>query len=435
MAERVTDLRDIERRVVAHLVGEPEPGVPVPDGPRCWWPRTWLPPTPRPRPGLVVGAGDRAGRPDQPHRDHRPPARHPLRGRRGRLHDARGRHARCWSTAPPARSRSSPTPTRPSGGSAAAREAAGALARWTGPGAHRGRHRGQAARERRRRASAHRRRRRRSRASGCSAPSCASSTARTSRPSRSRPRSTSRCSRRSPEGRYVVVRTLDAGSDKPVAFATHEGEENPALGVRGLRLSFGNPGLLERQLDGIAPRPRAHRHRDLGDGADGRDRRRGRGLRRAGARPGLKAGVMVEVPERRAARAPDARGRRLPVDRHQRPDPVHDGRRPDGHRPGAPHRPVAAGGAAADRDHRRGRPAAPASPSGCAARPPPTRCWPPPWSAWGSRRCRWRWPPYARSARSWPPSRWTSASRRPRPRSAAADPMAARAAVRALLAR
>ena len=51
---------------------------------------------------------------------------------------------------------------------------------------------------------------------------------------------------------YVVVRTLDAGSDKPIAFATHEGEENPALGVRGLRLSFDNPGLMERQLEGIA---------------------------------------------------------------------------------------------------------------------------------------------------------------------------------------
>jgi phosphotransferase system enzyme I (PtsI) len=52
--------------------------------------------------------------------------------------------------------------------------------------------------------------------------------------------------------RYVVVRTLDAGSDKPVAFATHEGEENPALGVRGLRLSFDNPGLLDRQLEAVA---------------------------------------------------------------------------------------------------------------------------------------------------------------------------------------
>ena len=51
---------------------------------------------------------------------------------------------------------------------------------------------------------------------------------------------------------HVVVRTLDAGSDKPIAFATHEGEENPALGVRGLRLAADNPGLLERQLDAIA---------------------------------------------------------------------------------------------------------------------------------------------------------------------------------------
>ena len=33
MAERATDLRDIERRVVAHLVGEPEPGVSLPDTP------------------------------------------------------------------------------------------------------------------------------------------------------------------------------------------------------------------------------------------------------------------------------------------------------------------------------------------------------------------------------------------------------------------
>jgi phosphotransferase system enzyme I (PtsI) len=53
-------------------------------------------------------------------------------------------------------------------------------------------------------------------------------------------------------GRHVVARTLDAGSDKPIAFATHHGEHNPALGVRGLRLSFDNPGLLDRQLDGLA---------------------------------------------------------------------------------------------------------------------------------------------------------------------------------------
>lgn len=50
----------------------------------------------------------------------------------------------------------------------------------------------------------------------------------------------------------VVVRTLDAGSDKPVAFASLPDEPNPALGVRGLRLATDNPGLLEHQLDGIA---------------------------------------------------------------------------------------------------------------------------------------------------------------------------------------
>ncbi|MFV0453032.1 MAG: phosphoenolpyruvate--protein phosphotransferase [Propioniciclava sp.] len=53
------------------------------------------------------------------------------------------------------------------------------------------------------------------------------------------------------EGKKVVVRTLDAGSDKPVPFANHTDEENPALGVRGIRLGWTNPGLIDRQLDAI----------------------------------------------------------------------------------------------------------------------------------------------------------------------------------------
>ncbi|MBK8463720.1 MAG: phosphoenolpyruvate--protein phosphotransferase [Nigerium sp.] len=52
-------------------------------------------------------------------------------------------------------------------------------------------------------------------------------------------------------GQKVVVRTLDAGSDKPVPFANHAEEENPALGVRGIRLGWTNPGLVDRQLDAI----------------------------------------------------------------------------------------------------------------------------------------------------------------------------------------
>ncbi|WP_316669483.1 phosphoenolpyruvate--protein phosphotransferase [uncultured Propionibacterium sp.] len=51
---------------------------------------------------------------------------------------------------------------------------------------------------------------------------------------------------------HVVIRTLDAGSDKPLAFANFEAEENPALGVRGLRLATDNPDLLAHQLDAIA---------------------------------------------------------------------------------------------------------------------------------------------------------------------------------------
>jgi phosphotransferase system enzyme I (PtsI) len=53
-------------------------------------------------------------------------------------------------------------------------------------------------------------------------------------------------------GQKVVVRTLDAGSDKPLACATSPDEANPALGVRGLRVARSNPGLLDRQLDAVA---------------------------------------------------------------------------------------------------------------------------------------------------------------------------------------
>jgi len=53
-------------------------------------------------------------------------------------------------------------------------------------------------------------------------------------------------------GHKVVIRTLDAGSDKPLKFAGHPEEANPALGVRGIRIAQGNPGLLDRQLQAIA---------------------------------------------------------------------------------------------------------------------------------------------------------------------------------------
>lgn len=52
--------------------------------------------------------------------------------------------------------------------------------------------------------------------------------------------------------RKVVIRTLDAGSDKPLTFATLPDEPNPALGMRGMRLGLRDEGLMDRQLDAIA---------------------------------------------------------------------------------------------------------------------------------------------------------------------------------------
>lgn len=53
-------------------------------------------------------------------------------------------------------------------------------------------------------------------------------------------------------GKKVVVRTLDAGADKPLPFLTDSTEPNPALGVRGYRTDLTSPGVLERQLTAIA---------------------------------------------------------------------------------------------------------------------------------------------------------------------------------------
>lgn len=54
------------------------------------------------------------------------------------------------------------------------------------------------------------------------------------------------------DGAKVVFRTLDAGADKPLAFADLGPEENPALGRRGLRLSQVRTDLLDTQLEALA---------------------------------------------------------------------------------------------------------------------------------------------------------------------------------------
>ncbi|MGQ7298106.1 putative PEP-binding protein [Quadrisphaera sp. KR29] len=97
-------------------------------------------------------------------------------------------------------------------------------------------------------------------------------------------------------GSKVVLRTLDAGSDKPLRFATAPDEENPALGVRGLRIAWKQPGILDRQLDAVAlaaeqtgtsPWVMAPMVATAAEARDFAARVRSRGLT---------AGVMVEVP-------------------------------------------------------------------------------------------------------------------------------------------
>jgi phosphocarrier protein FPr/phosphocarrier protein len=52
-------------------------------------------------------------------------------------------------------------------------------------------------------------------------------------------------------GRPLVVRTLDIGGDKPAAYLPFPPEENPALGLRGVRVSLWRPDLLATQLRAI----------------------------------------------------------------------------------------------------------------------------------------------------------------------------------------
>lgn len=58
-------------------------------------------------------------------------------------------------------------------------------------------------------------------------------------------------------GHRVIVRTLDAGSDKPLPFLTPIHEPNPVLGLRGVRTAIRDPAVLDRQLRAIAEAARA----------------------------------------------------------------------------------------------------------------------------------------------------------------------------------
>src|SRR3954447_15526645 len=296
MAERVTDLRDIERRVTARLVGEPEPGVPVPDAPSVLLAEDLAPADTAglddtTAVALVTEKGGPTSHTAIIARQLGIPCVVGVHGL-GEVRD--GTPLLVDGTTgeillePDADSAASLVE-----GSRAAREA---LERWTGPG---------------RTADGTGVKLLANVADGSSAASAGAGPVEGVGLFRTELSFLNRKEEPSVEeqaeiygkvldpfrdGRYVVVRTLDAGSDKPIAFATLQGEENPALGVRGLRLSFGNPGLLERQLAGIASAAKqtgtetwvmAPMVATIAEAAEFA------GVVRT---HGLKAGVMVEIP-------------------------------------------------------------------------------------------------------------------------------------------
>lgn len=98
-------------------------------------------------------------------------------------------------------------------------------------------------------------------------------------------------------GRKVVVRTLDAGADKPMPFVTAADEPNPALGVRGLRTAVGHPDVLDRQLQAISAAAKAEDAEVWVMAPMVATAEEARSFAAACAAHGLdRSGVMVEVP-------------------------------------------------------------------------------------------------------------------------------------------
>jgi phosphoenolpyruvate-protein phosphotransferase (PTS system enzyme I) len=102
------------------------------------------------------------------------------------------------------------------------------------------------------------------------------------------------------DDRRLVIRTFDIGADKPAPFLDTEEEENPALGVRGIRLARRHPDILSAQLN-AAVRTAGGRARvavmapmvsNLEDARWFAEQVEAAGGRSAG----VEVGVMIEVP-------------------------------------------------------------------------------------------------------------------------------------------
>ena len=104
------------------------------------------------------------------------------------------------------------------------------------------------------------------------------------------------------EGRSVIIRTLDVGADKSLPYIAMPAEENPALGLRGLRLSLARESLLTEQFSAIlAVQPLSAVRIMLPMVTDAGEIRQARAvLDRLATRAGIterpQLGVMIETP-------------------------------------------------------------------------------------------------------------------------------------------
>ena len=103
------------------------------------------------------------------------------------------------------------------------------------------------------------------------------------------------------DGRTLTIRTLDAGGDKPLAYLPQAHEDNPALGMRGLRTSLARPELLDAQLRAIVRVAPPGQCRVLLPMVTELDevrtvRKRLEAISAALAVPAPKLGIMIETP-------------------------------------------------------------------------------------------------------------------------------------------
>lgn len=102
-------------------------------------------------------------------------------------------------------------------------------------------------------------------------------------------------------GRPLVVRTLDVGGDKPLPYWPIAAEENPFLGVRGVRLTLQRPQIMEDQLRALLraadQRPLRIMFPMVGQLHEWREARAMvERLRQETPVADLQVGIMVEVP-------------------------------------------------------------------------------------------------------------------------------------------